>query len=155
LADFHWNPKVLYRLLSFQGDQIGLIFVHGAIVYFGQSFENDTFSANVFLAIFSTVPVNFDIKLLGFILVDFSTNSSFCQKKTRQASFWATFSQTHHFVKKTAEHHFGRLFHKLIILSLKTAGHHFGRPFHKLIILTKKWLGIILGDFFTNSSFCH
>jgi hypothetical protein len=99
LADFHWNPKVLYRLLSFQGDQIGLIFVHGAIVYFGQSFENDTFSANVFLAIFSTVPVNFDIKLLGFILVDFSTNSSFCQKNG-WASLWATFSQTHHFVKK-------------------------------------------------------
>jgi hypothetical protein len=56
-----------------QGDQIGIIFAHCAIVYFGQLFENYSSS-------------------LDFLAE--KCNNVFRQKMAR-ATFWAKFSQTH------------------------------------------------------------
>jgi hypothetical protein len=64
-------------VLPYQGDQIGRIFAHLSIVYFGHYFENYRSSAN-FWAPFSTVPVMYKFRQIKGC-----------------ATVLATFSQTH------------------------------------------------------------
>jgi hypothetical protein len=60
-----------------QGDQIGRIFAHWAIVYFGQFFENDRRSLNFLATFFHDENFVFSLTEIG------------C------ATFWAILSQTH------------------------------------------------------------
>jgi hypothetical protein len=62
---------------AFLGDQMSRIFSYWAIIYFGQFFLNNIYST-IFWTAFSMVKwsIRFDKNGLGYILGDFSTNSS-------------------------------------------------------------------------------